>query len=158
MKPLRVLITKWNELDPPLGSRLDTACDPSRAPAIQLSLRYSNSRIACLRASLTSLAALRSSASIRRLVVGEAGSAELHVGQTLAKPGLSGFSSNSSAHTEQIFVGKAITFYDTTLITRQGSGSQLRADWLSSPLRDYQEVNAIRAGGTAVPSATLDHI
>jgi hypothetical protein len=55
-----------------------------------------------------SLAALRSSASIRRLVVGTVGSGELHAGQRLAKPGLSGFNSNSSAQTAQIFVGKAI--------------------------------------------------
>jgi hypothetical protein len=94
----------------------------AHAPAIQLSFRYSSSRIACLRASLTSLAVLRSSASIRRLVVGAVGSEELHAGQTLAKPGLFGFSSNSSAQTEQIFVGKAIAFYDTTLITPRGSG------------------------------------
>jgi hypothetical protein len=40
----------------------------------------------------------------------------------LAKPGLSGFSSNSSAQTEQIFMGKAIYIYDTTLVTLRGSG------------------------------------
>jgi hypothetical protein len=95
---------------------------PRAGAAIQLSLRYSSSRIACLRASLTSPAALRSSASIRRLVAGTVGSREVHAGQTLAKPGLSGFNSNSSAQTEQIFVGKAIGFYDTTLVTHRGSG------------------------------------
>jgi hypothetical protein len=42
------------------------------------------------------------------LAVGTVGSGELQAGQRLAKPGLSGFNSNSSAQTVQIFVGKAI--------------------------------------------------
>src|SRR3981081_2733551 len=74
----------------------------------QLSLRYSSWRIACVGASLISLAVLRSSASMRRGFMGTVGSGTLHAGQRLAKPGLSGFSSNSSAQTAQIIVGKGI--------------------------------------------------
>jgi hypothetical protein len=66
------------------------------------------------RASLASLVDLRSSASILRLVAGsvEAGvvdSSLLHWGQRLAKPGLSGFSSNSSLQMAQTLMGKGIS-------------------------------------------------
>jgi hypothetical protein len=66
------------------------------------------------RASLASLVDLRSSASILRLVAGsvEAGvvdSSLLHWGQRLAKPGLSGFSSNSSLQMAQVLMGKGIS-------------------------------------------------
>jgi hypothetical protein len=82
-----------------------------------LSLRYRSSRIACLRASFASLTVLRSSASMRRGAVGAVASGALHSGQRLAKPGLSGFSSNSSPQTVQTRMGKAIALYDTTFIT-----------------------------------------
>jgi hypothetical protein len=66
------------------------------------------------RASLASRADLRSSASILRLVAGsvEAGvvdSSLLHWGQRFAKPGLSGFSSNSSLQMAQTLMGKGIS-------------------------------------------------
>ena len=64
--------------------------------------------MACRRASFASLAVLRSSASMRCCAVGTVGSGALHSGQRLAKPGLSGFSSNSSEQTVQILMGKAI--------------------------------------------------
>ena len=66
------------------------------------------------RASFASLAVLRSSAVMRPLVAGLDGSAEfdsssVHWGQRLAKPGLSGFSSNSSLQMAQILMGKGIS-------------------------------------------------
>lgn len=65
--------------------------------------------MACLRAALASLAFLRSSASMRCLVVGSlVDSGVLHSGQRLANPGLSGFSSNSSEQTAHILMGKGI--------------------------------------------------
>jgi len=64
--------------------------------------------MACLRASFASLRVLRSSASGRRLAMGRVDSGLLHSGQRSAKPGLSGFSSNSSVQTVQILIGKAI--------------------------------------------------
>src|ERR1700682_6068938 len=69
--------------------------------------------MALLRASLASLVVLRSSASMVRLAEGEAAFSTLQAGQRLAKPGLSGLSSNSSEQTAQIRRGKAIplTFY-----------------------------------------------
>ena len=60
------------------------------------------------RASLASAAVLRSSASMARLDAGAALSGSLHAGQRLAKPGLSGFSSNGSEQTTQTLIGKAI--------------------------------------------------
>src|SRR6202011_5242891 len=60
------------------------------------------------RASLASLAVLRSSASTGRLVAGAADSSALQAGHRLAKPGLSGFSSNSSEQTAQTRRGNAI--------------------------------------------------
>jgi hypothetical protein len=44
------------------------------------------------------------------LVAGALASGVLHWGQRSAKPGLSGFSSNSSSHTLQILMGKAISY------------------------------------------------
>lgn len=60
------------------------------------------------RASLASLASLRPSASMRVLPVSSLVSGALQVGQRLAKPGLSGFNSNSSPHTMQVLIGNAI--------------------------------------------------
>src|SRR5450432_1132679 len=45
---------------------------------------------------------------MRPFVAGSTASGALHSGQRFAKPGLSGFSSNSSAHTMQTFVGNVI--------------------------------------------------
>jgi len=64
--------------------------------------------MACLRASFASFCVLRSSASMPRLVVEAAGSGSLQARQRLAKPGLSGFSSNSSEQTAQTRIGNAI--------------------------------------------------
>jgi len=64
--------------------------------------------MARLRASLASFKVLRSSASMVRLAAGESASSALQAGQRLAKPGLSGLSSNSSEQTAQIRTGKAI--------------------------------------------------
>jgi hypothetical protein len=64
--------------------------------------------MARLRASLASFNVLRSSASMVRLAAGESAPSLLQAGQRLAKPGLSGFSSNSSEQTAQIRTGKAI--------------------------------------------------
>jgi hypothetical protein len=62
------------------------------------------------RASLSSLFALRESASPARFPpLLDSGS--LHAGQRLAKPGLSGFSSNSSEQTTQVLMGKDIPLY-----------------------------------------------
>lgn len=60
------------------------------------------------RASFASLADLRSSASIWRFVAGPVSFGTLHSGHWLANPGLSGFSSNSSPHSTQVLIGKAI--------------------------------------------------
>jgi hypothetical protein len=52
---------------------------------------------------------LRSSAlSTRFSFAGSTASGSLHAGHRLAKPGLSGFSSNSSEQMAQILMGKAI--------------------------------------------------
>jgi len=64
--------------------------------------------MACRLASLVSETFLRSSASMRRLEVESSASGALHSGQRLAKPGLSGLSSNSSSQTLQILIGKPI--------------------------------------------------
>src|SRR5580700_9085325 len=77
--------------------------------------------MAVLRASLASARALRSSASMLPFTAGSACSGSLHAGQRLAKPGLSGFSSNSSEQTAQTRIGNAISLLmiqpaeDTTL-------------------------------------------
>ena len=68
--------------------------------------------MACLRASFASLCVLRSSASMRGLVADSVASTALQAGQRLAKPGLSGFSSNSSEQTVQTLMGKAMQLYD----------------------------------------------
>ncbi len=59
-------------------------------------------------ASFASLSLLRSSASLVRFATGSEASGALHSGQRLLKPGLSGFSSNSSEHTTQILIGKGM--------------------------------------------------
>jgi hypothetical protein len=64
--------------------------------------------MACLLAAFASVSFLRSSASIERLVTGSIDSSVLHSGQRLAKPGLSGFSSNSSEQMAQTLIGKGI--------------------------------------------------
>lgn len=64
--------------------------------------------MAVLRSALASLTDLRSSADMRVLATGPVASAELQSGQRLAKPGLSGFSSNSSEQTAQTLMGKGI--------------------------------------------------
>jgi hypothetical protein len=64
--------------------------------------------MACLLAAFASLSFLRSSASMWRLVTGSVDSSVLHSGQRLAKPGLSGFSSNSSEQMAQTLIGKGI--------------------------------------------------
>jgi hypothetical protein len=64
--------------------------------------------MACLLAAFASLSFLRSSASMWRLVTGSIDSSALHSGQRLAKPGLSGFNSNSSEQMAQTLIGKGI--------------------------------------------------
>jgi hypothetical protein len=66
------------------------------------------------RASFASFAVWRSSAVMRPFAAELAVSAEfdsssVHCGQRLAKPGLSGFSSNSSLQMAQILMGKGIS-------------------------------------------------
>ena len=70
--------------------------------------------MARLRASFASFKVLRSSASMLCLAAGEAASSALQAGQRLAKPGLSGFSSNSSEQTAQTRRGNGIRliFYE----------------------------------------------
>src|ERR1700722_11281562 len=72
--------------------------------------------MAARRASLASASDLRSSASMEWPLSESVDSGELQVGQRLAKPGLSGFSSNSSSQTMQTLMGKAIELHDTTLL------------------------------------------
>lgn len=69
--------------------------------------------MAARRASLASDAAFRSSASSRCFVPSFCASGSLHAGHRLAKPGLFGFSSNSSEHTTHTFTGNTIriSFY-----------------------------------------------
>src|SRR3984957_3062020 len=64
--------------------------------------------MACLLAAFASLSFLRSSASMRCLETGSVNSSALHSGQRLAKPGLSGFNSNSSEQMAQTLIGKGI--------------------------------------------------
>jgi hypothetical protein len=66
------------------------------------------------RASFASFTLWRSSASMLRFAVDVEPSGSLQAGQRLAKPGLSGFSSNSSEQTAQTRIGKAIQQYDKT--------------------------------------------
>ena len=63
--------------------------------------------MARLRASFVSTCILRSAAVVLCFFAGAA-SGSLHAGQRLAKPGLSGFNSNSWEQTAQIRRGKAI--------------------------------------------------
>src|SRR3954451_20740665 len=90
------------------------------------------------RASLASLAFLRSTASIRPLVAGSAVSVSLHAGQRLAKPGLSGLSSNSSEQTAQTLIGNGILL----LMITQGSNASLEGNchpWQArAPIRQAQ--------------------
>jgi len=59
-------------------------------------------------ASFISLSALRATASKWSFSAGSVDSGSLHEGQRLAKPGLSGLSSNSSEQMTQVLIGKAI--------------------------------------------------
>lgn len=70
------------------------------------------------RASFASFADLRSSAVMLCLVLGAEASADssVHCGQRLAKPGLSGFNSNSSLQTTQTLMGKGISGSMTILV------------------------------------------
>lgn len=70
--------------------------------------------MAFLRASFASFTLWRSSASMLRFALDCVSSDSLQAGQRLAKPGLSGFSSNSSEQTAQTRIGKAIQQYDKT--------------------------------------------
>ncbi len=64
--------------------------------------------MARLRSSFASFRVLRSSASMPFFAVGPADSDSLQLGQRLAKPGLSGFNSNSSEQTAQTRMGNAM--------------------------------------------------
>jgi len=90
--------------------------------------------MAFLRSSLASAAALRSSALMRDFSTGLDASASLHSGQRLAKPGLSGFSSNSSPQTAQTRMGKLIA---TTILQ---FGVSIRESQTSEIWRGYDEV------------------
>src|SRR5579885_846825 len=71
--------------------------------------------MASRRASLSSLASLRPVVwSSRELTW--ISSVSLHSGQRLAKPGLSGFSSNSSPQTTQTLMGNGIYFHDNRAV------------------------------------------
>src|ERR1700733_7691612 len=82
------------------------------------------------RASFASLAVLRSSAVMVRFAAGSVVSVVLdssvHWGQRLAKPGLSGFSSNSSLQMTQVRMGKGI-FDSAVILTAGGFALQIRA-------------------------------
>ena|SRR5208283_4122289 len=66
------------------------------------------------RAASTSFWALTSSAVKWRLGAGSVDSWAVHSGQRLAKPGLSGFSSNSWEQMTQVLIGNAIAINDKT--------------------------------------------
>ena len=80
--------------------------------------------MASRRASLASLAVLRSSALMWPWVAGPVASelldSSVHWGQRLAKPGLSGLSSNSSLQMAQILIGKGIS--TPLMILNHGGG------------------------------------
>jgi hypothetical protein len=93
--------------------RLITGPPTSPTGGVGLRLRYrvyfplySMSLIAARRAAFASREGL--STSPLALPTGPSASGSLHWGQRLAKPGLSGFSSNSSSHTTQTLIGNAI--------------------------------------------------
>ena len=75
--------------------------------------------MARLRASFASFADLRSSASMRCCVSPSVASGVLHSGHRFAKPGLSGFSSNSSEQIVQTLIGNAIHLNHTTFTALQ---------------------------------------
>jgi len=66
--------------------------------------------MAARRASFASVWLLRSKVSSGLLMVGWTASGSLQDGQRLAKPGLSGFSSNSSEQMAQVLTGKGIAY------------------------------------------------
>jgi hypothetical protein len=68
--------------------------------------------MACFRAALPSLSVLGTSAGARPEVE-SACSGSLQAGQRLAKPGLSGLSSNSSEQMAQILIGNGMRIYFT---------------------------------------------
>src|ERR1700761_4464991 len=101
--------------------------------------------MASRRASLASAAARGSPASMRPAPVLLTASGSLHEGQRFAKPGLSGFSSNSSEHTTHVLIGNAITG-DFTTYCRGISSSVLRVF-----ARPSGDVYIHRRRGDAVP-------
>jgi hypothetical protein len=113
--------------------------------------------MACLLAAFASLSFLRSSASMLRLVTGSTDSSVLHSGQRLAKPGLSGFNSNSSEQMAQTLIGKGIismikpTSWDVYRFARPPNGRQkiFHRDQRERQPKGYtsHEVTALRAAG-----------
>jgi hypothetical protein len=102
---------------------------------------------------------------------GAAGSGVLQAGQRLAKPGLSGFSSNSSEQTAQTLMGKAMEVHDNPgdqtsprpleiLGARDRKPSPGEASVFSgscSELRDRQDGNALEVTGGALDDV-LDYM
>ena len=82
------------------------------------------------RSAFASLSALRSTASSWGLAVVSSASGALHPGQRLAKPGLSGLSSNSSEQTTQVLIGKAITPHDNAGQMRCVPTKRALSHWL----------------------------
>jgi hypothetical protein len=79
------------------------------------------------RASFASLVVLRSSADMRLLVaesIAESLASSLHCGQRLAKPGLSGLSSNSSLQMAQVLMGKGIS--GSKIYFNHGCGARVK--------------------------------
>jgi hypothetical protein len=63
---------------------------------------------------------------MERLVTVSSASEILHAGQRLAKPGLSGFSSNSSEQTVQTLMGKGMASLIITETNNQYAGDELK--------------------------------
>jgi hypothetical protein len=103
------------------------------------------------RASFASLAVVRSSAVMRPLVAGlvdsEAFGSSVHWGQRLAKPGLSGFSSNSSLQMAQILTGKGIS--TPKMILNHGWAGFLGFGWVKCGAVRRTEVVLERSCGVA---------
>jgi hypothetical protein len=87
--------TVWQRMGLQIPSRIDSAGAKIRI-----------SRIAWI--NHLSRCSLKFGTLLPCFVEGAAGSGSLHAGQRLAKPGLSGFSSNSSLQTEHTLIGNAI--------------------------------------------------
>lgn len=95
--------------------------------------------MACRRAALASLSVFRSIASRVGLAGDSAGSA-LQSGHRLAKPGLSGFNSNSSEQTTQTLMGKTIGTRDRVILNF----------FIISSLRHREEAVSLFAGAITV--------